>query len=238
MTSIWGVPFDTAGYRFSGIEAPDTIGPKLLSTLPTDGSTNTYQDSVIELTFSERIEVLAFEDAVQAVADSVDTLQFFPIWINPNVARLRFPGLIPREKRIEVILDPEKVTDIFRNPMPDSILRFSFRLPPADTAGAVAAEIMANKAQKIVGVLRQRAKGGLEYRAKFDERGKFELPAVMPGNYRFEFFEDANGDGEWSPGMISPFVPAEKFSFLADTLIIRSRWTTDVGTVDWPDSGR
>ena len=232
--SIWGSPFDTVGAIFEGSPLSDTVGPGLLSTFPRGGSRNTYQDSVVELTFSERIKVLDFPAAVTVVADSVDTLHFAPDWIFPNLVRLRFTGRIPRQSEIEVTLDPAAVLDVANNQMPDSIVAFSFRLPPADTVGYVTASVDRPGAAPVIGILRPQNRGGNVYEFSSDKSYNIFFDAVLPGSYRFEYFEDSDGDGGWSRGVVKPFKPAERFSFLADSISVRSRWTTDIGKIELP----
>jgi hypothetical protein len=235
LVNTWGVPFDTAGVRFTGIDAPDTIGPKLLSNFPSNGSNSIYEDSVIEMTFSKRILSSTFTSAVNVVADSTDTLQFHPVWIAPNQVRLRFSAGIPRQRKINVTLSPERITDIFQNRIPDSSLGFSFRLPPADTVGSVTVTTDSGQTNNMIGMLTQYGRGGDTYKGRFDSQGKLTLNSIMPGVYRFEFFADSDSNGEWSPGAISPFNPAERFSFLADSVKVRSRWSTDIGAVSLPN---
>jgi hypothetical protein len=235
LVNAWGVPFDTAGTRFTGIETPDTTGPELLSSFPSDGSNSVYEDSVVEMTFSKRIQVKTFPPAVNAVADSTDTLQFHPVWIAPNQVRLRFPLGIPRQRQINIVLAPDKITDVFQNRIPDSSLGFSFRLPPADTAGSVTAALDSGQTDNIIGILSQYGKAADIYKGHFDSHGKLTLNSVMPGVYRFEFFADSDSNEEWSPGAISPFKPAERFSVLADSVNVRSRWNTDIGQVSLPE---
>jgi hypothetical protein len=228
-----GALFDTAGARFSGVDFPDTVGPRLIASFPPDRSANFYQDSIIELTFSERLLSLPFPDAVIAVADSVDTLRFAVVWPQPNVARLQVSGGIPRQREISVTLDPSKVYDIDRNRMPDSTMAFIFRLPPADTVGAVTATMETSLPGPHVGKLTPMTRGET-YKGRFDSGGRFEIETVMPGSYRFEFFQDADSGLEWSPGSINGFRFAEPFSFLPDTIQVRSRWETDIGPVKLP----
>ena len=237
--TIWDMPFDTAGFRFSGIATPDTIGPTLLSMFPADRSMNIYEDSMVELTFSQRIKALGFTDAVNVIADSTDTLKFLPIWIFPNQVHLRFTKPVPRERKITVTLSPRQIFDSFNNPMPDSALSFAFRLAPADTVGNMTAKIKANNISgPLIGIITKIDKKEETYRSIANKSGNLTIDAIMPGDYRFEFFEDADSNGEWSPGVINPFGPAERFSFIADTLKIRSRWSTDVGEVQLPDFKR
>jgi len=231
-----GMPFDTAGIRFTGIETPDTIGPNLLSANPPDRSSDVYQDSVIDMVFSERVLALSFPNAVAVVADSTDTLRFIVGWPLPNVARLRVSGHVPREKVIAVTLNPALIYDTFRNRMPDSAITFSFRLPPADTAGSVTATMNLAGQGPYLGELIPLSRGE-SYKAQFNRAGKITFESVMPGNYRFEFFEDSDSSGKWFGGLVSPLRFAEPFSFLPDTIQVRSRWDTDIGDISLPGNG-
>ena len=231
--SDWGIAFDTAGIGFTGIGQPDTAGPRLVGTIPGGRSAMSYQDSVVELTFSERINPSRFSDAVTVVVDSVDTLIFTPFLPQPYLVRLRFTDRLPREKLIEVILRPDIILDISGNSMPDSAISFVFRLPPADTVGIVAAYFEPN--DRIKGILTSLTRNGPEYETYADSKGNLLFETVLPGTYRFEYFEDSDSNGVWSPGIADPFYPAERFSFLPDSIAVRSRWTTELGKLDLPD---
>jgi hypothetical protein len=230
-----GILFDTSGVRFAGIDEPDTVGPKVISVFPPDRSTAVYQDSVIDITLSERILAVPFVNAATVVTDSLDTLRYTVTWPLPNVARLHFARGMPRETRINLELDPDRVVDIARNSMTDSATGVWFRLPPADTVGAALAQITDPGRGRFIGSLIPMNRGGESYKGSFDQSGRFILNTVIPGAYRFEFFEDSDGNDYWTPGSVNPFGPAESFSFLPDTVRIRSRWETDIGNVNAPE---
>ncbi len=232
--SIWGIPFDTIGTRFTGAAFPDTVGPSLLITVPSKGSENTFQDSVIELGFDERIKPLNFGQAVSVIADSTDTLKFLPYWIYPNYVRLRITGRLPHSKTIHVVLEPKNIFDASSNPMPDSALSYNFKLVPMDTLGEVTALVYPESHYQLYGYLTGQAKGGPTYKSRGDKTGKIHFNAVMPGTYKFHFFEDSDSNGIWTPGVIEPFKPAERLSFVPDTVKVRSRWTTDIGSASLP----
>lgn len=232
----WGNRFDTTGIIFDGTEDIDTEGPKLIKAEPGRSSGIVYQDSVIDLTFSERIKVLGFSDAVSVVSDSLDTLKFTPEWIAPNKVRLRFPGSIPRQKKIGIIFKPARIFDIAGTAMKDSILELSFRLPPADTVGSVSASTEPNN--KIIGDLTSLTRDGAVYEARATGAGQMSFESVLPGAFNLIWFEDTDGDGKWSIGSVDPFKPPERFSFMADSVSVRSRWATDVGEIKLPVPGR
>jgi hypothetical protein len=230
LVSLWGNSFDSSGARFAGSQDTDSVGPELLSADPGRSSRAVYQNDHIDLTFSERIKTLGFSNAVAVIADSMDTLSFTPQWTAPNVIRLTFGGKIPREKKIEVVLNPAGIFDIAGNPMADSSLSFGFRITPADTVGSVV--IKTGKSGNVVGELSPKAGGNPSYREHSDDLGVFNFNSVFPGVYFFRYFEDSDSNGIWSPGIIVPFEPAEWFYFYRDSIDVRSRWTTELGRID------
>ena len=238
LQTVWGIPFDTAGGRFTGTSIPDTVGPKLLGSFPSNKSTTAYQDSVIELTFSERLQVIGLTDNIIVTADSIEILPYTSIWIEPNVARLRFAAKIPRERAIRVEFNTSEIFDNHKNRMPDSALSFQFRLPPIDTVGEAQAILTQIPNDRVIGKLKSYRRGGETYLGLFNKEGVLNIGSIMPGSYRFEYFIDSDTNGEWSPGILEPFAPAEWFEIMPETLFVRSRWTTDIGTISVPESRR
>jgi len=230
LSSRWGVHFDSSGARFSGSAQSDSAAPELITTMPAGGSRATYQNSVIELTFSERIKTYGFDKLVNIVSDSIDTLNFMPDWTAPNKVELIVGRGIPREKPIIVTLAPQSISDLAGNPMTDSILSFAFLIPPEDTIGFVTART--SKMGAIIGELYSRQRRGEQYLAKAENGGNFKYDVVLPGAYYFRYFNDLDSNGVWSPGVISPFQPAEWYAFLRDSINVRSRWTTELGLID------
>jgi hypothetical protein len=231
LISLWGIPFDTSGARFTGSPDIDETAPELLSTKPSNGSRSNFDNAYIELVFSERIKVLGFANSASIVADSLDTLGFIPQWIAPNRVHLNVATGIPRERRIEVTLNPAGILDIHGNSMTDSALSINFRIPPADTVGSVI--IGTHKLGNIKGELNPRGSvGGQIYTAHADNRGIFNFTAVLPGTYDFRYFDDSDSNDVWTPGVIDPFVPAEWFYFHKDSIDVRARWETDIGIID------
>jgi hypothetical protein len=138
---------------------------------------------------------------------------------------------IPREREIEVIMDPPEIFDVKGNPMSDSALSFRFRIPPADTVGSVI--ISTRKSGNIIGELNPRGSSrGQAYSVTADDKGVFVYDTVLPGTYNFRYFIDSDSNGVWTPGVINPFIPAEWFFYHKDSIDVRARWETDVGQVD------
>ncbi len=230
LISSWGVAFDSSGGRFTGSAQSDSSGPELIATIPAGSANPTYQNDFIELIFSERIKALGFEKSVEIVADSLDTLKFIPEWNMPHKVKLVVSTKIPREKPIRITLIPSEIYDIAGNPMPDSELSFSFRIPPADTVGFVKARTV--RKGNMIGELYSRQSRGGQYVEKSDGEGNFNYNIVFPGIFYFRYYDDSDSNGIWSSGLITPFQPAEWFGFLTDSVTVRSRWTTDLDQID------
>ena len=230
LMSIWGTEFDTSGARFIGSSSADSVGPELLSSYPAKGRGAVYENDHIELTFSERIKALGFNDAVIVIADSTDTLEYLPKWIHPNIVHLEFGAGIPREKNIDVMIAEEKIHDIADNAMGDSVLSLDFIIAPKDTVGIVIINV--HKTGNLAGELLPDGSNRDNMNASADNKGIFTFDNVLPGNYYFRYYDDADSNGIWSSGRIDPFEPAEWFYYYRDSLDVRSRWTT---TIELPE---
>jgi hypothetical protein len=228
--SFWGNKFDTAGVKFESVADEDTLGPRLLSTKPTGSPNSYYDNSKIELIFSERMKVLGFPNNIAVIADSVDTINFAVKWAAPNKPTLIFNQGIPRERNIVVQLDCPNIYDTKGNHMPDSSLSIKFRFPSADTVGEVTASAEPGKAviAELISLLKEKTVSS----KSADSSGKIVFDNILPGTYNLIYFEDPDSNGVWSPGTINPFSPAENYYFVSDSIKVRSRWTTDVGYLD------
>ena len=60
--------------------------------------------------------------------------------------------------------------------------------------------------------------------------GPWRIERLPAGQYRVFAWLDSDGDGEWSPGSATPFVPAERWA-RGDTLRVRARWAVPGGTL-------
>jgi hypothetical protein len=54
--------------------------------------------------------------------------------------------------------------------------------------------------------------------------GAYEFTHLLPGVYLLEGYRDQDANGRYSFGSAVPFVPAERFVALADSIQVRSRW--------------
>jgi uncharacterized protein (DUF2141 family) len=65
-----------------------------------------------------------------------------------------------------------------------------------------------------------------KYHKSLPQPGPFLFENILPGKYMIGAYADLNGDGNLTIGNPKPFTPSEPFTFLADTISVRSRWDT------------
>lgn len=67
----------------------------------------------------------------------------------------------------------------------------------------------------------------ISYTAKLYSDTSFTFPNVVEGSYTIFAFVDVNDDGEYYPGQVNPFKPAEKFIIYSEDLKVRGTWSID-----------
>jgi hypothetical protein len=62
------------------------------------------------------------------------------------------------------------------------------------------------------------------YMVETDATGYFLFPQIAEGRYVLQSFRDRNNNGKYDSGQPFPFIYAERFSSISDTLKVRARW--------------
>lgn len=63
-------------------------------------------------------------------------------------------------------------------------------------------------------------------RAVAVDAGLYTVDGLRPGPYRVRAYLDLDGSGTWTPGSLHPFRPGEPLRWIADSLVVRSRFET------------
>lgn len=95
----------------------------------------------------------------------------------------------------------------------------------ADTTGPFVVELYA--ADRAAALPEENGFGTLPLRStRAGENGDFLFAELPEGTYRFRAFLDRDGDGQWDPGQIVPYRPAEPITWSTRELRVRPRWET------------
>ena len=60
------------------------------------------------------------------------------------------------------------------------------------------------------------------------DSGKWTVPSLPEGKYKFELYHDLDGNGKYSYGEAYPFKHSEPFILINEEKTVPARWTVDV----------
>ena len=223
---------DVAGNRIpAGIEAevtgdgePDRRQPSVVSLFPPPDARFVPPDAHLVIHFSEamKLEVgfgfwVASDTTV--VPDGAfdwplaNKLRFSPSRPWPEGEAVRLTGRAPR------------LSDLSRN-HPTQTVHFRFSVIDSANLGEIGGRIDPVDAPVIVQASRLATPDAVYETGVAAGDSSYTLAWLPPGVYVVSGFLDLDGDGEWTPGAVRPFVHAEPTSEMQDTLEVRARWAT------------
>jgi len=227
LTSVSNTKAESLSLRFAAGSA-DTIRPKINYTKPRQSAKAIAQNTVFELLFSEAIDTAVAAGAVSFVDSTGIPLVPNCSWEGLNRAVLR-PNLSPGEP-YTLTIDQNRIIDMAGNSMGDSLLSFKYAVAPSDTFGELTGRVIGpNKSCRYIVQLADKIHDTIFVSCAPD--GKFALGQIFPGTYWMSILADTDGDGRFNPGWHDPFQFAEPLFRYPDSIIIRSRWETDLGDV-------
>ena len=65
-------------------------------------------------------------------------------------------------------------------------------------------------------------------RTTADADGRFAFAGLPAGPVRLRLWADRDADGRWTPGRLAPYAAPEPLLVLAEPVVVRARWDTDV----------
>lgn len=218
---------ESLSQRFAAGSA-DTIRPKLSHGKPPESAKAIASNTEFELLFSEAIDTAVATTAVNFVDSAGSTLAPNCLWSGLNRAVLR-PSLPPGET-YSLTIDQSRIIDMAGNAMGDSLLAFKYAVAPGDTFGELSGRIIGqNQSRRYIVQLTDKVHDTIFVSCAPD--GRFTLGQLFPGTYWMLILADIDGDSRFNPGRHDPFQFAEPLFQYPDSVIIRSRWETDLGDI-------
>ena len=227
-----GNPIDTTynSYVFSGSSLPDTLQPTLIFQSIKDKTKEVPLNSAINLIFSEALICSTFEQHF-ALTDS-NEVEIKGSYLRKNPTDFTF---VPDTKLASqmtyfVHVTVDSVFDEFGNSLADSAIDFKFTTVNKDTLSAINGIVKDNLTDakgKIHLIATLIGSQNITYNTVLDSAGLYMFDEIFPGIYSIYGFIDADSNGVYSYGQVIPFVPAERFLFLPDSIKVRSRWLNE-----------
>lgn len=215
--------------EFAGSIRPDSTGPKILFTEPTDSSFGIPTRSALTLTFSEAMDTASVKIRFSLRDSSDKAVPGRWYWSNLALGKYTPEPELVSKMSYRAVLNIDSVYDYHGNSLADTSLSLRFVTFNADTLSAISgtlsdADTLAD-GQFYLEI--KSADGKNSYNRWLDQSGPFSFDAIMPGIYLLRAFRDQDKNGQFSWGEPFPFVPAERYFQFPDSIKVRSRWTNE-----------
>lgn len=216
-----------ATIEFAGNTLADTVRPALVRSVPQDSARAVPCAVTLSFTFSEAMDTASVGKALAFTDSSGARIPGRLRW--PSAAQCEFAPRRPLAGRCphQVVILGELARDLAALPLRADTVRITFWTMNCDTlssiAGTVRDEDPTGTGPVVIRASQVRPKGACR-ELVLSEPGPYEITDLLPGVYLLEAYRDEDGNGRYSTGSALPFVPAERFVVLPDSVKVRSRW--------------
>ena len=214
---------------------PDKTPPQIVSYLPGDQPLFVNQVKT-GLTWSEPIDRAGMsEQSLMLREDSLTLIPVNPEWndaFHLDVA----PQKLTAGRKYRLDVSEFDFRDSAGNQLGDSLRSYRFATLDADSVGSVSGQVtvsIPHRVEETAVMSFQSAASKSVYTVEVASfrTGTIATPRpfsleVPPGKYLVSGFLDADGNGKFTPGSISPYRASETQAFLADTVAVRARFET------------
>ena len=223
--------------EFAGNATPDTLPPQIVSVVPADSARQVPLDQTVEFYFSEAMNDSSLSPHIIFIDTTGNLASGKFIHPKPNYLKFipdaNWTSLMSYTIRIKA----DSIFDWFDNALAESTLTYLFTTLNADTLASISGNIIDEfeaDSGRIYLTARQTKKDGKFYETVIKAPGPYLFDGVFPGDYLISGFRDRDGNGTYSYGNISPFIPAERFFTGSDTIRVRSRWPNEGNDITIP----
>ena len=210
---------------FKHYAPPDTSKFDLLTMVPTDTILNFRPDGEIFLEFSHPVNWESVDISFKVISKGGKAVT--GKWLLGSFYDADFipeNGLTP-DTTYNLTLNLGKVLNLWGEEGPDTVLTGQVVIQSSRDLGEMSGIILysGNSADT---VSLKCIKIGDRFSSNLRQRvgDPFSFGLLSEGGYRLEGFMDLNNDRRYSYGLLNPFVYAEPFTVLPDTITIRKRW--------------
>ncbi len=219
---------DTVQLNFTGESRPDTLGPKIVYSSPKSGSREASNPPEGWVAFNDAINQ-SFPDSafLLTTSDSVE-VRISAFFKPPNIINWKALDTLEAGKKCNLEIKTLYIKDIQNNASPDSIWENSFNLLDPAKTGEISGKIINTAAENII--VKAASISGFgrneDYSGKINYDREYLIRYLPPGKYLVWAFADVDKDSRYDPGFWQPFIFAERFLFMQDTIEVKTRWET------------
>ena len=219
---------DSAQTVFTGSAVPDTLGARVIGITPADSAQWVELETTIDLLFSEAMDSVSVQRGF-ALADSEGAAVDGGFsWIDALQVSFSPEKELAGAMRYQVSLAVDSVLDAAGNSMVDTLFTRHFTTVDNDTLSEIAG-VVYDADSLAAGPIHIHAQPveGKSYDLWIPAPGPYRFTRILPGEYILELYRDRDSNGSYSYGQVTPFQPAERFTFYTYTISERSRWSNE-----------
>lgn len=226
---------DTTVFGFTGSAVPDTVGPRIVISYPTDGQRSIEEFPVGWIGFDDALKEESYIALLTRIAeDSTEEVVGYTITLQrreANILHWQSPGELPFGESFSLEIDMREVHDRFGNVSPDTTWTIIFSIIDPVETGSISGSFKDNIQNAVVFARSTETRRASETSVNVNDDGTFKLQRLKAGEYFIWAFSDIDRNGHYSVGSLKPFVFAERFTVNDDTVKVRNRWETAGVTV-------
>jgi uncharacterized protein (DUF2141 family) len=220
---------------FPGSAKADTAALRLTRFTPKDSSADIYPDKKIYIEFSRAMNWNTLYKSFELRQNNGSRIKGH--WRHKSLYSAEF---IPNTKLSAdtsylAQLRLGAVRDLYGSALEDTVIEHRFTVISLNKLGEISGTVTIEQPPAPI-ILNFKALKGKKrnYQLTLDAPGKFYKPYLPAGNYQISAFLDIDNNGRYSYGKLEPFSFSEPFTFLRDTINVRSRWETSDVTIHIP----
>ncbi len=213
-------------------EIVDTLRPDIQSSQPSRGAKNVKLDTEICINFTEAMNRNLPMTSINLMSKDSVVVSFASHWRDGNSLVLTPATALESAMEYQLNMNCNAWTDIAGNRFQDSLKTISFTTVDANSFGSISGRIDVTTTPEgnlVINCFREKDRTPI--RVKPSASGEYIVNSLLPGKYRFEIWEDQNGNGRWDQGSLIPFQAAERYRVYPDWINVRARWET--AEVNW-----
>jgi len=214
---------------FSGSDAKDTLGPKIVSFSLPDSARETDLQPRFLLHFSDAVQRAEAGKAISLLDSSRNPVRVSLKWLSGASLEIVPAGRLMSRAWFAFRIGMRNVMNLDGRRGRDSLRVFRFQTVDEESFSSIEGSVTDMSVTDAKGdvfltarnVSRKEPK---EYIVRIPQPGSFVLGDILEGKYVLRAYRDRNGDMNYEPGKVFPFQRSERFVTYPDTLKVRARW--------------
>lgn len=220
--------------RFNWIDQPDTLRPKIASSIPAANAKEVELMTVIQVNLSEPISGDTLAAHVELFFNDTLKVPIKAQWIDANSFTVEPQEPLLSATNYALRINAKSWLDYAGNQFQDSLIALRFSTIDGNLFGTVSGKVVTFgdiDPQNLIIEANLTGARSFQRQTRIDSTGFYKLEDLAPGKYTFSIWEDRNNDEQYDFGRLIPYIPAEPYRVYREQINVRSRWET--AEVNW-----